>query len=249
MKLIGALASPYVRKTRIVMAEKKIDYEFILDNPWDAATKVPAFNPLGKIPALVMDDGGAVFDSRVIVEYLDTVNPVNKLIPASGRARVEVRCWEALADGICDAAIVARLEGQREKKLQSADWIKRHLGKVDQGRQHRARKVHMLHRRDQIGQQDQQRRTSDRKRGDQSREGDPEGDSQEASDDESGTKEALIEPVCGEETQRTICECNVAAPLPMHPRRMGQDVVPRWVESNCGHRVHPGRHQQQQIPG
>ena len=87
MKLIGALASPYVRKTRIVLAEKKIDYEFILDNPWDASTKVSAFNPLGKIPALVMEDGGAVFDSRVIVEYLDTVNPVNKLIPASGRAR------------------------------------------------------------------------------------------------------------------------------------------------------------------
>ena len=132
MKLIGALASPYVRKTRIVLAEKKIDYEFILDNPWDASTKVSAFNPLGKIPALVMEDGGAVFDSRVIVEYLDTVNPVNKLIPASGRARVEVRCWEALADGICDAAIAARLEGNRPKNLQSADWIKRHMAKVDQ---------------------------------------------------------------------------------------------------------------------
>ena len=133
MKLIGALTSPYVRKTRIVMAEKKIEYEFVLDNPWDEASKVPAFNPLGKIPTLVMDDGGAVFDSRVIVEYLDTVNPVNKLIPASGRARVEVRCWEALADGICDAAITVRLESQRDKKLQSADWIKRHLHKVDQG--------------------------------------------------------------------------------------------------------------------
>ena len=132
MKLIGALASPYVRKTRIVLAEKKIDYEFILDNPWDASTKVSEFNPLGKIPALVMEDGGAVFDSRVIVEYLDTVNPVNKLIPASGRARVEVRCWEALADGICDAAIAARLEGNRPKNLQSADWIKRHMAKVDQ---------------------------------------------------------------------------------------------------------------------
>ena len=132
MKLIGALGSPYVRKTRIVLAEKKIDYEFILDNPWDASTKVSEFNPLGKIPALVMEDGGAVFDSRVIVEYLDTVNPVNKLIPASGRARVEVRCWEALADGICDAAIAARLEGNRPKNLQSADWIKRHMAKVDQ---------------------------------------------------------------------------------------------------------------------
>lgn len=132
MKLIGAPASPYVRKTRIVMAEKKIDYEYMIENPWDAASKVPEYNPLGKVPTLVMEDGGAVFDSRVIVEYLDTVNPVNKLIPASGRARVEVRCWEALADGICDAAIAARLESNRPKNQQSAESIKRQLGKVDQ---------------------------------------------------------------------------------------------------------------------
>ena len=132
MKLIGAPASPYVRKTRIVMAEKKIDYEYVIENPWDAASKVPEYNPLGKIPTLVMEDGGAVFDSRVIVEYLDTVNPVNKLIPASGRARVEVRCWEALADGICDAAISARLESNRPKNQQSPESIKRQLGKVDQ---------------------------------------------------------------------------------------------------------------------
>lgn len=131
MKLIGANASPYVRKTRIVLAEKKIDYEYVIENPWEAASKVPEFNPLGKIPVLVMDDGGAVFDSRVIVEYIDTVNPVNKMIPASGRARVEVRCWEALADGICDAAIAVRLESSRPKNQQSAESIKRNLGKVD----------------------------------------------------------------------------------------------------------------------
>ena len=133
MKLIGAHASPYVRKTRIVMAEKKIDYEFVIENPWEAASKVPEYNPLGKIPVLLMEDGGAVFDSRVIVEYIDTVNPVNKLIPASGRARVEVRCWEALADGICDAAISARLEAARPKNQQSPDALKRNLGKVEQG--------------------------------------------------------------------------------------------------------------------
>ncbi len=133
MKLIGSHASPYVRKTRIVMAEKKIDYEYIVENPWEASSKVADYNPLGKIPVLVMEDGGAVFDSRVIVEYIDTVNPVNKLIPASGRARVEVRCWEALADGICDAAISARLESNRPKNLQSADSIQRNLGKVNQG--------------------------------------------------------------------------------------------------------------------
>jgi len=132
MKLIGANASPYVRKVRIVMAEKKIDFQHVLENPWSADTKVPESNPLGKVPCLVMEDGGAVFDSRVIVEYLDTINPVNKLIPASGRARVEVRCWEALGDGICDAAILARLEGQRPKAQQSPDWIKRQMAKVEQ---------------------------------------------------------------------------------------------------------------------
>ncbi len=78
-----------------------------------------------------MDDGGAVFDSRVIVEYLDTITPVNKLIPASGRARVEVRCWEALADGICDAAIMARLESARPAQQQSPESIARQLAKVD----------------------------------------------------------------------------------------------------------------------
>jgi glutathione S-transferase len=133
MKLIGSSASPYVRKVRIVMAEKKIDFQHVLENPWDADTRVPESNPLGKVPCLVMEDGGAVFDSRVIVEYLDTISPVNKLIPASGRSRVEVRCWEALGDGICDAAIAARLEGLRPKGQQSPDWIKRQLGKVDQG--------------------------------------------------------------------------------------------------------------------
>jgi glutathione S-transferase len=131
MKLIGANTSPFVRKVRIVMAEKRIDYQFVLENPWDGATTVPDYNPLGKIPALVMEDGGAVFDSRVIVEYLDTITPVNKLIPASGRARVEVRCWEALADGICDAAISARLEAARPPGERSVGWANRQLAKVD----------------------------------------------------------------------------------------------------------------------
>ena len=134
MKLIGATASPFVRKVRMVMAEKRIDYEFVLENPFDPASRVPEYNPLGKIPTLVMDDGGAVFDSRVIVEYLDTITPVNKLIPPSGRTRVEVRCWEALADGICEAAILARLEANRPiKEQQSPEWIARQMHKVDLG--------------------------------------------------------------------------------------------------------------------
>ncbi|HJV79750.1 glutathione S-transferase family protein [Noviherbaspirillum sp.] len=134
MKLIGSLASPYVRKVRVVMAEKKLDYELVLENVWSPDTTIQQSNPLGKVPCLVMEDGGAMFDSRVIVEYLDTLTPVGKLIPPNGRERAEVKCWEALADGVLDAAILVRLERtQRPETLQSADWIERQMGKVHAG--------------------------------------------------------------------------------------------------------------------
>jgi glutathione S-transferase len=110
MKLIGSAASPYVRKVRIVMAEKKLDYQFVLEDVWAENSTISTSNPLGKVPCLVMEGGEAVFDSRVIVEYLDTLSPVGKLIPAQGRERAEVKTWEALADGIMEAAVRARLE-------------------------------------------------------------------------------------------------------------------------------------------
>ena len=90
MKLIGAVTSPYVRKVRIVMAEKKLDFELVLADVWNS-DEILQSNPLGKIPCLVMEGGEAVFDSRVIVEYLDTLSPVGKLIPTAGRERAEVR--------------------------------------------------------------------------------------------------------------------------------------------------------------
>ena len=134
MKLIGSLASPYVRKVRVVMAEKKLDYELVLENVWAADTTIQTSNPLGKVPCLVMEDGGAMFDSRVIVEYLDTLTPVGKLIPANGRERAEVKCWEALADGVSDAAILMRLEStQRPVALQSQDAMARQMTKVNAG--------------------------------------------------------------------------------------------------------------------
>jgi glutathione S-transferase len=133
MKLIGALTSPYVRKVRIVMAEKKLDYKFVQEDVWNTDALV-ASNPLGKVPCLVMEGGEAVFDSRVIVEYVDNLSPVGKLIPSAGRERAEVRTWEALADGVMDAAILARLEatwpGRRDGERSSA-WIERQMGKVD----------------------------------------------------------------------------------------------------------------------
>jgi glutathione S-transferase len=134
MKLIGSLTSPYARKVRVVMAEKKLDYELVLENVWAPETKILESNPLGKVPCLVMEDGGAMFDSRVIVEYLDTLTPVGKLIPPNGRERAEVKCWEALADGVLDAAVLVRLERTlRPESQQSADWIERQMVKVDAG--------------------------------------------------------------------------------------------------------------------
>ena len=134
MKLIGSTTSPYVRKVRVVMAEKKLDYRFVEDNVWADDSTITAANPLGKVPCLVLDGGDAMFDSRVIVEYLDTLSPVGKLIPASGRERAEVKTWEALADGLMDAAILARLEATwpgRSDEQRCQAWIDRQLGKVD----------------------------------------------------------------------------------------------------------------------
>jgi glutathione S-transferase len=132
MKLIGSLTSPYVRKARIVFAEKKIEVPLIQENVWSQDTKIMQANPLGKVPCLVMDDGGAMFDSRVIVEYADTLSPVNKLIPSSGKERAAVKTWEALADGILDASILARLEATwRPDEQKSQAWIDRQLNKVN----------------------------------------------------------------------------------------------------------------------
>ena len=134
MRLIGAPTSPYVRKVRVVLAEKKLDYKFVPEDVWAEGTQIGASNPLGKVPCLVMDGQDAVFDSRVIVDYLDTLSPVGKLIPPAGRERVEVKTWEALADGLLDAAILARLERNwpgRSDAERSSAWIARQMKKVD----------------------------------------------------------------------------------------------------------------------
>ena len=133
MKLIGSHSSPYVRKVRVVMAEKKLDFEFVTEDVWAAQTTINESNPLGKVPCLIMEGGEAMFDSRVIVEYLDTLSPVGKLIPSMGRERAEIKTWEALADGVLDASILARLESTwagRFQEQRSQAWIDRQLGKV-----------------------------------------------------------------------------------------------------------------------
>lgn len=134
MKLIGSLASPFVRKVRVVLAEKKLDYGYELENVWGADTQIHLSNPLGKVPCLIMEDGSAMYDSRVIVEYLDTLTPVCKLLPPNARDRADIKVWEALADGVADAAVLARLEKTlRPTDQQSAAWVERQMGKVHAG--------------------------------------------------------------------------------------------------------------------
>lgn len=133
MKLIASKTSPFARKVRIVLAEKNQPCEFIVDIPWNADTEVPKFNPLGKVPVLVRDDGDTLYDSRVIVEYLEQTKPWPMLIPAEGEAMIAVKKLEALADGISDAAAAIFIERKRPEAQQSADWIARQRAKIDNG--------------------------------------------------------------------------------------------------------------------
>ena len=123
MKLVSSLTSPFGRKARIVLLEKKITFQLQIENPWLPDTPVPSFNPLGKVPVLVLEDGVSVFDSRVIVEYLDHLTPVAHLIPSDPKSRMIVRGVEALADGVTDAAVLVFLERKRPPEQQSADWL------------------------------------------------------------------------------------------------------------------------------
>lgn len=130
MKLLASLTSPYARKVRIALAEKKIDYALVEVSPYTAEAVVAAVNPLAKIPVLIVEDGLHVYDSRVIVEYLDSVSPVSRLIPEPTRQRITVKRWEALADGVCDAVAAIVLEHRRPAPQQSPEWIDRQRRKI-----------------------------------------------------------------------------------------------------------------------
>jgi len=141
MKLLAGLASPYTRKVRVVLAEKKIECELELVDVFPVENPVNAHNALGKIPTLVLDDGTALFDSRVIVEFLDGKSPISKLIPEDLRDRVAVRRWEALADGILDAGLLVRYETLRDKKERSKAWSAKQTARVHRGLAQAAREL------------------------------------------------------------------------------------------------------------
>jgi glutathione S-transferase len=129
VKLYGSETSPYVRKARVLIAEKGLACEFVKADAWAADSAVPAMNPLGKVPVLVRENDDALYDSPVIVEYLDSLKPP-ALLAASGDARWTMLRWQALADGILDATVARLLESRRPQAQQSADDIRRQEAKI-----------------------------------------------------------------------------------------------------------------------
>jgi glutathione S-transferase len=130
MKVLGVDHSPYVRKVRIVLEEKSVTYEYVRARASVPGSPVPEYNPLAKIPVLITDEGKAVYDSPVIVDYLDARFPQPRLIPTELEQRVDVKRWEALGDGIADATVLASHDYDQ---VQSADWHARQRLKITRG--------------------------------------------------------------------------------------------------------------------
>jgi glutathione S-transferase len=134
MKLLGSPGSPYVRKVRIVLAEKRIDYEYVVGRPSAPESRIHEFNPLGKIPVLVRDDGSTVYDSVVIVEYLEGLVAEPVLMPASFEDRIQVKRWEALGDGIADATVAVSHDLREPEAQRKPDpWYVKQRQKIQRG--------------------------------------------------------------------------------------------------------------------
>jgi glutathione S-transferase len=134
MKLFGSPGSPYARKVRIVLAEKNIPHEYIIARGSAPGSPVPQFNPLGKVPTLVLADGRGLYDSPVIVEYLDTLGSGPRLIPEAPADRIEVMRWQALGDGIAEATVNINHDLREPKEKQhAAEWLQRQHDKIDRG--------------------------------------------------------------------------------------------------------------------
>ena len=133
MKLIIAKPSPYARKARIALLEKGVECDIVVDNPWLPDARVANANPLAKVPALLLDDGGVVHDSKVIIEYLETLGVAPALIPSQPGQRIAHKQIEAIADGICDSVVLVALEGTRPPDKRSDAWLERQRRKIIAG--------------------------------------------------------------------------------------------------------------------
>lgn len=135
MKLLYSLTSPYARKVRVVAAEKRIAVDLVEVVLADPDCPVQQYNPLGKIPVLVLDDGDSLYDSSVIVDYLDQRTPISHLIPQETKPKFQVKRWESLSDGVCDAAVAVMLENRRPENFRDPAWIAKQMTKVGCGLQ------------------------------------------------------------------------------------------------------------------
>jgi glutathione S-transferase len=133
MKLLYSLTSPYARKVRIVAAEKHIAVDLVEIVLAEPDCPIHQYNPLGKIPVLVLDDEDCLYDSSVIVDYLDQRTPVSHLIPQETKFKFQVKRWESLADGVCDAAVAIMVENRRPEHLRDPAWIAKQMTKVGRG--------------------------------------------------------------------------------------------------------------------
>ena len=129
MKLYGHVTSPYVRKVRIALREKNIRFDWIQESPHDAGNHVVAMNPLGKVPVLETNDGQVLFDSALLIEYIDTLTP-ERLIPQGDAERLRAQLWNTLGIGIVDATVARLLEGRRPQAEQSRSFIARQEDKI-----------------------------------------------------------------------------------------------------------------------
>jgi len=137
LKLFYSPASPFVRKCLVAAAElglrDRIELVTANASPVNRDAGVVAQNPLGKVPTLVTDQGVALYDSRVICEYLNGLGD-RRLIPRSGETRLRVLTEQALADGVMDAAVLMRYEtALRPEALRWSEWTSGQLAKVTSG--------------------------------------------------------------------------------------------------------------------
>lgn len=129
LQLLSATPSPYARKVRIALAEKGIPFELVTEVPWNSTTQTPRHNPLEKLPVLILENGGSVYESSFILQYLELTYPEPPLLPPDPEGILAARRYEVLCDGACDAAVLMFMERQRREP--SAEWMARQRRKVD----------------------------------------------------------------------------------------------------------------------
>ncbi len=133
LKLYASPASSFARKIRVMLIEKNVAHEVVMMNVWEP-NDYQSINPIGKVPALELDDDRVLINSPLIADYVDGRYPTPRFIPVDPDGRLEVRRWEAVADGIMDAGAVTLYENRfHDEATRSHTYLTRLRGKIDAG--------------------------------------------------------------------------------------------------------------------